>query len=144
MGYYDDEGNYHKDTYDDDDDISLKDIGDFCEKAYYGEDERPMTQQEKDAYEVPNTNSDDIGIKTISSAVGAIIGGIVGLFMMKAGGTILILLALVLTGGVIGELYHIIKFEEVAMSAKEIMAFLCKKLKLPALMILMELASHIN
>lgn len=149
MGYYDDDGNYHKDAYDYDD-LTLKQIMKTNEKIV-GEfininennKEHPPTEQEKNAYEIPAAPAKN-SWKSLSEFIGFLIGGVIGLILLKFGFTVLIIFITSFTGRALGELFDILKFQEVSMSFKEIFDFLYKKLKFALVCLLMEIAIHIK
>lgn len=126
MGYYDDDGNYHRDAYDDDH-LDLKDIGDFCERHFtrrnaddppqdMTEDER--RQNEQASYEIPPKEDANFLYGTVGSLLGI---GIAFLLSRIFGTSLLLFYLLAIGGSIAGRLIQRICVEEREMTPKELL-----------------------
>lgn len=133
MGFYDDDGVYHKDAYDDDH-LDLKDIGKFCENRLYGtpdtsdcdlteEERRAITER---AVEVVPDDPPEQAL-SMSHLIGWLTGALIGLLPMHLTGIKWLWLPFAQIGSSIGRLYHRRIVEEVYLSPKETVQFLVKQ-----------------
>lgn len=143
MGFYDDDGVYHKDAYDDDH-LDLKDIGKFCENRLYGTpaaSDSELTEEERRAIaeravEVVPEAPPELAL-SISHLVGLLIGALIGFFLMRLTGCKWLWLPVALIGSSIGRLYHRRVVEEVYLSPKETVQFFAKQPEIQCVFLLL-------
>ena len=133
MGFYDDDGVYHKDAYDDDH-LDLKDIGRFCENRLYRKpdtSDADFTEEERRAIAeraveiFPDDPPEQA--QSMSHAIGMLTGALIGLFLMRLTGIKWIWVSAALIGSSIGRLYNRRIVEEVYLSSKETLQFLARQ-----------------
>lgn len=133
MGYYDDDGVYHKDAYDDDH-LDLQDIGKFCEKRLYDENGklryRSRSRRNKESIERYYAEMPPEEARMYQEAdfspsafIGRVIGAVIGFFITRVFGTVLLIVVAAGIGGGIGGVFHRRVVEEVHLSPKEMMQF---------------------
>lgn len=133
MGHYDDDGVYHKDAYDDDH-LDLQDIGKFCEKKFSWVYKDPFSRytrssrHRKEYYDkMPPKESRMYQEAQFSpsSCIGMVIGAVIGFFITRAVGTVLLIVSAAGIGSGIGGVFHRRVVEEVYLSPREMMQFFC-------------------
>lgn len=141
MGYYYDDGVYHKDAYDDDH-LDLEDIGKFCEKRF-GRNNNPhdMTAEERrqlkeQAIEIiPQQQPERAG--SLSAVIALLLGALIGLWVWRFTGRFSLGFAIAMIGISAGRLYNHVIIEEVYLSPKEIVQFLLKQYEMRAALALL-------
>lgn len=131
MGYYDDDGVYHRDAYDDDH-LDLEDVGKFCEKRFgrntntadmTAEERRRLEQQAVEI--VPQEPPERAW--SLSAVIGLLLGALVGYFVWRFAGRFYLGSAIAIIGFSAGRLYNHVIIEEVYLSPKEMIQFLWKQ-----------------
>lgn len=84
MGFYDENGEYHRDAYDDDH-LDLEDIGGFCERlaGKAASAEGKPTDQERNAEEIPPKTDEDRLYGYIGALIGLVLDFLLGLVFGK-------------------------------------------------------------